>query len=161
MQLVLLRPLPLQIINGQFVEGFYIYSRELGANGTYKMLTVLHGGGASACTMAGLGKYRQYEFFIVPFYKTVDGRPSNSRLARTLEDGKWGDLLLFVILCRSSNRSMSTWGTGCESGVGLTINQRRISPGLEGGWGSRRNQINIFGDWGQSRLKGFPPPVYD
>lgn len=62
----------------------------MGANGTYKMLTVLHGGGASACTMTGLAKYRQYEFFIVPFYKTVDGRPSNSRVARTLEDGKWG-----------------------------------------------------------------------
>lgn len=92
---------PPQIINGQFVEGFYIYSREIGANGTYKMLTVLHGGGASACTMTGLAKYRQYEFFIVPFYKTVDGRPSNSRVARTLEDGEWAEkgglLFLFVV----------------------------------------------------------------
>lgn len=81
-----------QIINSQFVEGFYIYSREMGASGMYKMLTVLHGGGASACTMAGLAKHRQYEFFIVPFYKTVEGRPSNSRVARTLEDGKWTPL---------------------------------------------------------------------
>ncbi|XP_055687324.1 protein sax-3-like [Lutzomyia longipalpis] len=75
-----------EIINGQYVEGFYIYSRETVTNGTYKMLTVLHGGGASACTMTGLRKYHQYEFFIVPFYKTVEGRPSNSRTTRTLED---------------------------------------------------------------------------
>lgn len=94
-----------QIINGQFVEGFYIYSREMGANGTYKMLTVLHGGGASACTMTGLAKYRQYEFFIVPFYKSVEGRPSNSRVARTLEDGKWSYGWLLDL---SSDPPMST-----------------------------------------------------
>lgn len=40
-------------------------------------------------------KYQSYEFFIVPFYKTVEGKPSNSRVARTLEDGK---LFLLVFL---------------------------------------------------------------
>lgn len=54
--------------------------------GGYKMLTVLHGGGASACTISGLDKFAEYEFFLVPFYKTVEGRPSNSRRARTFED---------------------------------------------------------------------------
>lgn len=58
-------------------------------NDTYKMLTVLNGGGASTCTVNGLMKYQLYEFFIVPFYKTVEGKPSNSRMARTLEDGKF------------------------------------------------------------------------
>lgn len=77
-----------EIINGQFVEGFYIYSRELVANGTFKMVTVLNGGGASACKIDGLNKYSIYEFFLVPFYKTVEGRPSNSKRARTMEDGK-------------------------------------------------------------------------
>lgn len=77
-----------EIINGQFVEGFYIYSREVNTNGIYKTLTVLHGGGASACTITGLEKHREYEFFLVPFYKKIDGRPSNSRRCRTLEDGK-------------------------------------------------------------------------
>lgn len=52
------------------------------------MLTVLNGGGASTCTITGLQKYTRYEFFIVPFYKSVEGKPSNSRVARTLEDGK-------------------------------------------------------------------------
>lgn len=76
------------------MEGFYIYARQLDSdNDTYKMLTVLNGGGASTCTVNGLLKYQSYEFFIVPFYKTVEGKPSNSRIARTLEDGK----LLFLL----------------------------------------------------------------
>lgn len=77
-----------EIVNGQYVEGFYIYSKNVNSNGTYKTLTVLHGGGASACTINGLDKYTEYEFFLVPFYKTIEGRPSNSRTAKTLEDGK-------------------------------------------------------------------------
>ncbi|XP_039438865.1 protein sax-3-like [Culex pipiens pallens] len=75
-----------EIVNGQYVEGFYIYSKNVNSNGTYKTLTVLHGGGASACTINGLDKYTEYEFFLVPFYKTIEGRPSNSRTAKTLED---------------------------------------------------------------------------
>lgn len=149
----------MQIINGKYVEGFYIYARQLpnpGANNAmpttpnsnpllaspgaalasssasatasasalistkpniaaagkrdamestgssssssalqqekystkYRMLTILNGGGASSCTLTGLLQYTLYEFFIVPFYKSVEGKPSNSRLARTLEDGK-------------------------------------------------------------------------
>ncbi|XP_053673917.1 protein sax-3 [Anopheles nili] len=75
-----------EIINGQYVEGFYIYSREINSNGTYRTLTVLHGGGASACTINGLDKFTEYEFFLVPFFKSIQGRPSNSRSACTLED---------------------------------------------------------------------------
>ncbi|EAT41462.1 AAEL006901-PA [Aedes aegypti] len=75
-----------EIVNGQYVEGFYIYSRQINSNGTYKTLTVLHGGGASACTINGLEKYTEYEFFLVPFFKTIEGRPSNSRTTWTLED---------------------------------------------------------------------------
>ncbi|XP_068150662.1 LOW QUALITY PROTEIN: roundabout homolog 2 [Drosophila tropicalis] len=133
-----------QIINGKYVEGFYIYARQLpnpiannpapvtpntnplmdsasasesasasasalistkpniAAAGKrdetpqqsppstfstkYRMLTILNGGGASSCTLTGLVQYTLYEFFIVPFYKSVEGKPSNSRVARTLED---------------------------------------------------------------------------
>lgn len=85
------------IINGKYVEGFYIYARQLpaapdalvpyGAE-TYKMLTVLNGGGASTCTVSGLAPFTRYEFFVVPFYKSVEGKPSNSREARTMESGK-------------------------------------------------------------------------
>lgn len=102
-----------QIINGKYVEGFYIYARQLDSiNETYKMLTVLNGGGASTCTVTGLTKYQSYEFFIVPFYKSVEGKPSNSRVARTSEDGKWWPILfrLFISLvsqhmCKSELRA--------------------------------------------------------
>ncbi|XP_037958391.1 protein sax-3 [Teleopsis dalmanni] len=53
---------------------------------TYRMLTILNGGTASSCTLTGLLQYTLYEFFIVPFYKSVEGKPSNSRISRTLED---------------------------------------------------------------------------
>lgn len=68
-------------------------------NDTYKMLTVLNGGGASTCTVTGLMKYQLYEFFIVPFYKTVEGKPSNSHMARTLEDGKSNYSIFVVFFC--------------------------------------------------------------
>lgn len=55
---------------------------------TYRMLTILNGGGASSCTLTGLQPYTLYELFIVPFYKSVEGKPSNSHIARTLEEGK-------------------------------------------------------------------------
>lgn len=81
-----------EILNAQYVEGFYIYARKTDGTDQYKMLTVLHGGGASTCMIEGLHEYSDYEFFLVPFYKIVKGRPSNSKIARTLEDSK----LLFL-----------------------------------------------------------------
>lgn len=87
----------------QYVEGLYIYSIPLdGAPDlpkAYSMLTVLHTGGASGFTVNNLAKYSRYEFFLVPFFKTVEGRPSNSRQIRTAEDGKfilYKVILLFV-----------------------------------------------------------------
>ncbi|XP_024084741.1 protein sax-3-like [Cimex lectularius] len=76
-----------EILNSDYVEGFYIYSRGLDAPArSTNMLTVLHAGEASGFVVTGLAKFTRYQFFLVPFYKTLDGRPSNSRTARTLED---------------------------------------------------------------------------
>ncbi|KAF5269632.1 hypothetical protein FQR65_LT05971, partial [Abscondita terminalis] len=79
-----------EIIDAQYVEGLYIYYVPVdGAPDlpkSYGMLTVLHTGGSSAFTVNNLAKWARYEFFLVPFYKTVEGMPSNSRIVRTLED---------------------------------------------------------------------------
>ncbi|XP_031355084.1 roundabout homolog 1-like [Photinus pyralis] len=79
-----------EIIDAQYVEGLYIYYVPVdGAPDmprSYGMLTVLHTGGSSAFTVSNLAKWARYEFFLVPFYKTVEGMPSNSRIVRTLED---------------------------------------------------------------------------
>lgn len=38
--------------------------------------------------VSNLKKYTKYEFFIAPFYRTVEGQPSNSKIVQTMEDGK-------------------------------------------------------------------------
>lgn len=101
------------------MEGFYIYARQLDhlendqddgeeadeADATtssavpYRMLTILNGGGATTCTFSGLIKYTSYEFFMVPFYKTVDGKPSNTKQGRTLEDGELNSATRGRYLC--------------------------------------------------------------
>lgn len=32
---------------------------------------------------------QKYEFFVAPFYRSVEGQPSNSKIVQTFEDGKW------------------------------------------------------------------------
>lgn len=84
----------------QYVEGLYIYTIPLDVAPdlpkAYSMLTVLHTSGASGFTVNNLAKYSRYEFFLVPFFKTVEGRPSNSRQIRTAEDGKFIFLFYFA-----------------------------------------------------------------
>lgn len=63
-----------------------------GGSQKYNMVTVLKSG-ATSYLVSNLKKYSKYEFFLVPFYKTVEGQPSNSQSVQTLEDGK---LIIFV-----------------------------------------------------------------
>lgn len=69
-----------------YVEGLYIRFRQLsGGSHNYNILTVLdiH---SKSYAVNNLKKYTKYEFFISPFFKTVEGQPSNSRVTQTLED---------------------------------------------------------------------------
>ncbi|XP_029850967.2 roundabout homolog 1 isoform X1 [Ixodes scapularis] len=69
-----------------YVEGFYIRFRDVSEGlQSYNMVTVLNGG-ASSYILNDLRPYAKYEFFLVPFYKSVEGPPSNSRSVQTLED---------------------------------------------------------------------------
>ncbi|CAN7940842.1 unnamed protein product, partial [Ixodes hexagonus] len=69
-----------------YVEGFYIRFRDVsGGSLKYNMVTVLNGG-ASSYVLNDLRPYTKYELFLVPFYKSVEGPPSNSRSVQTLED---------------------------------------------------------------------------
>nr|CAD7201378.1 unnamed protein product [Timema douglasi] len=75
------------ILNGEeYVEGLYIRFRDLsGGSQNYNMVTVLHAG-ATSYVVTNLRKYTKYEFFLVPFYKSVEGQPSNSQNVQTAED---------------------------------------------------------------------------
>ncbi|GFU30687.1 roundabout homolog 2 [Nephila pilipes] len=69
-----------------YIEGFYIRFLDLsGGSQKYNMVTVLNGGSTSYI-LIDLKKFTKYEFFLVPFYKNVEGPPSNSKIAQTLED---------------------------------------------------------------------------
>ncbi|KAI5694954.1 hypothetical protein M8J75_008330 [Diaphorina citri] len=74
-----------EILNTDYIEGVYIYSRGLDPPASVAMLTVLHAGEASGFLVTGLAHYSRYEFFLVPFFGSVDGKPSNLRAVRTLE----------------------------------------------------------------------------
>lgn len=39
--------------------------------------------------VANLKKYTKYEFFVAPFYRSVEGQPSNSKVVQTFEDGEY------------------------------------------------------------------------
>ncbi|KAL6257571.1 hypothetical protein P5V15_011146 [Pogonomyrmex californicus] len=67
------------------VEGLYIRYREVSEKPEYQMVTVLNAG-ATSYVLPNLQKYTRYEFFLVPFYKIIEGRPSNVKLVTTLED---------------------------------------------------------------------------
>jgi hypothetical protein len=56
---------------------------------TWSVQTVLQAG-APGFIVSDLKPATKYLFFLVPFFRTVDGRPSNLREAITLEDGKFG-----------------------------------------------------------------------
>ncbi|KAK9702129.1 Immunoglobulin I-set domain [Popillia japonica] len=69
-----------------YIEGLYIRFRELsGGSHNYNILTVLNTH-SSNYVVTNLKKYTKYEFFISPFYKSVEGQPSNSRITQTYED---------------------------------------------------------------------------
>lgn len=77
-------------MNGEaYVEGLYVRFRDLsGGSQKYNMVTVLNAG-ATSYVVANLRKYTKYEFFLVPFFKSVEGQPSNSKIVQTLEDSKY------------------------------------------------------------------------
>ncbi|XP_069684562.1 roundabout homolog 2 isoform X2 [Periplaneta americana] len=75
------------VLGGEmYVEGFYIRFRDVsGGSQQYNMVTVLNAVSTSY-TVANLRKFTKYEFFLVPFFKSIEGQPSNSKNVQTAED---------------------------------------------------------------------------
>lgn len=60
-----------------------------------------HGaGGASACTITQLERNTLYNFLLIPFYKSIEGKPSNLIQTATLEDGKLNDFKCFFFIIK-------------------------------------------------------------
>ncbi|XP_068081370.1 roundabout homolog 2 [Anabrus simplex] len=75
------------ILSGEeYMEGLYVRFQDLSSGSQkFNMVTVLNTG-TTSYIINHLRKFCKYEFFLVPFYKTVDGQPSNSKTGQTLED---------------------------------------------------------------------------
>ena len=69
------------IENQAYVEGFFIRFRDMsGGSQKFNMKTVMNSesDGAASHIITGLRKYTEYEVFLMPFYKMMEGQPSNS-----------------------------------------------------------------------------------
>lgn len=90
-----------EILNFYYLEGLFIYFRPLDNVTTeYEMKTILHSNDVSGYEITSLRKYTKYEFFLIPFYKKFEGKPSNSRVAQTLDDGKCIKVIIIFMFLR-------------------------------------------------------------
>lgn len=76
------------------VDGLYLWYRPLGsassgaddAPGAFSVATIVNPM-ASGYTLSQLKPFTRYLLFLVPFYRNLEGRPSNSKIQATLEAG--------------------------------------------------------------------------
>nr|XP_029730821.1 roundabout homolog 1-like [Aedes albopictus] len=70
----------------QYVEGFYVRYRELDSpTQRYSMLSIPNNE-IEQHVITNLAKFTKYEFFLTPFFKNLEGQPSNARIVQTMED---------------------------------------------------------------------------
>uniref|UniRef100_W8BH41 Roundabout-2 n=1 Tax=Ceratitis capitata TaxID=7213 RepID=W8BH41_CERCA len=73
-------------VTEKYVEGLYVRYRDISANSQqYNILTVLNPS-IESHVIGNLKEYTKYEFFLAPFYQTLEGQPSNSKIVQTYED---------------------------------------------------------------------------
>lgn len=64
-------------------------------------LTNVDNSGSSSYVLSGLLAYTQYDIFLMPYYKMLLGKPSNSMVGYTDEDGMFfGMLWLLFLFCQ-------------------------------------------------------------
>jgi roundabout axon guidance receptor 2 len=76
------------LTESEFVEGFFVRFRDMsGGSQKFNMKTVmLSEGEDSSNVISNLRKFTEYEVFLMPFYKKLEGQPSNSLHVQTLAD---------------------------------------------------------------------------
>ena len=82
------------------IEGIYIWYRPLGSSAASVPFRVTQPLDApltsSSFTVTNLTPFTRYWFFLVPFYRVIEGKPSNSKAERTLQAGNY--LFFFINL---------------------------------------------------------------
>ena len=75
------------ISDTRYVEGFFIRFRDMsGGSEKFNIITVLKSENTNSVVIPNLRKFTEYEFFLMPYYKLLEGQPSNSMNIQTLED---------------------------------------------------------------------------
>jgi len=75
------------ISDTRYVEGFFIRFRDMsGGSEKFNIITVLKSEHTNSVVIPNLRKFTEYEFFLMPYYKMLEGQPSNSMNVQTLED---------------------------------------------------------------------------
>ena len=69
------------------VEGVLVYA--LSGGSSIQVATVLGAGGSSSHLLRDLSLNTRYTFFVVPFWSTMEGTPSNSHTLTTPQDGEF------------------------------------------------------------------------
>ena len=65
---------------------FFRYRDKSGGSEKFNIVTVLKSENTNSVVIPNLRKFTEYEFFLMPFYKMLEGQPSNSMHIQTLED---------------------------------------------------------------------------
>lgn len=60
-------------------------------------------------TVGGLAPFNRYAFFLIPFFRNIEGRPSNSKTETTAEAAPEGPPLDLVIRQLNSSSSLVKW----------------------------------------------------
>ncbi|KAF0297409.1 Roundabout 2 [Amphibalanus amphitrite] len=95
------------LTNSVFIEGFLIRYRNL-ETGKYDVLSI-HNSGGNEYIVASLSKFTRYQFFVVPFFQSVLGRPSNIEEVRTNEDVPSGPPLRLEVSTLNSTAAGVSW----------------------------------------------------
>ncbi|XP_050095385.1 roundabout homolog 2 [Anopheles aquasalis] len=70
----------------EFIEGFYVRYRDLDSDVKLFSMLPIPNSDTESHIITNLNKYTRYEFFLSPYFKNIEGKPSNARVVRTLED---------------------------------------------------------------------------
>ncbi|OQR68446.1 roundabout1-like [Tropilaelaps mercedesae] len=70
----------------EYVEGYYVWFRDMAAAEDKYSMATAWGGKRSRFVLRDLNKFTRYDIFLVPFFKTLKGSPSNIKTVTTFED---------------------------------------------------------------------------
>ncbi|XP_043224573.1 roundabout homolog 2-like [Amphibalanus amphitrite] len=124
-----------KIVSGaDWVQGLVIRYRHTDSDQPFQSLSIHNSGATGSYVVAGLLKFASYQFFVVPFFQSVYGRPSNSRTVRTLQDAPSGPPLELEVRPLNSTAAVVSWlppssseRNGITRGYRLQLSQQRAS----------------------------------